>query len=125
LLATGTGFAPVKSIVEDTHKRRLERPLHLYWGARRAEDLYLAALARKWHDSGRVKFVPVLSEADEAWAGRRGFVHEAVLEDFGSLAGYEVYACGNPSMTSAARDTFVKAGLPEDDFFSDAFVHTG
>ncbi|MHB9834639.1 2Fe-2S iron-sulfur cluster-binding protein [Paraburkholderia terrae] len=125
LLATGTGFAPVKSIVEDAIKRRLERPLHLYWGARRAEDLYLPALAQKWHDSGRVKFVPVLSEADEAWTGRRGFVHEAVLEDFGSLAGYEVYACGNPSMTSAAHDTFVKAGLPEDDFFSDAFVHTG
>jgi CDP-4-dehydro-6-deoxyglucose reductase len=125
LLATGTGFAPVKSIVEDAIKRKLERPLHLYWGARRAEDLYLAALVQKWHDSGRVKFVPVLSEADEAWTGRRGFVHEAVLEDFGSLAGYEVYACGNPSMTSAARDTFVKMGLPEDDFFSDAFVHTG
>ncbi|CAE6817631.1 Terephthalate 1,2-dioxygenase, reductase component 1 [Paraburkholderia aspalathi] len=125
LLATGTGFAPVKSIVEDAIKRKLERPLHLYWGARRAEDLYLAPLAQKWHDSGRVKFVPVLSEADEAWTGRRGFVHEAVLEDFGSLEGYEVYACGNPSMTSAARDTFVKTGLPEDDFFSDAFVHTG
>ena len=102
LLATGTGFAPVKSIVEDAIKRRLERPLHLYWGARRAEDLYLAALAQKWHDSGRAKFVPVLSEADEAWTGRRGFVHEAVLEDFGSLAGYEAYACGNPSMTSVA-----------------------
>ncbi len=125
LLATGTGFAPVKSIVEDAIKRKLERPLHLYWGARRAEDLYLAALVQKWHDSGRVKFVPVLSEADEAWTGRRGFVHEAVLEDFGSLAGYEVYACVKPSMTSAARDTFVKMGLPEDDFFSDAFVHTG
>jgi CDP-4-dehydro-6-deoxyglucose reductase, E3 len=124
LLATGTGFAPVKSIIEDAIRRKLERPLHLYWGARRAEDLYLAALAQKWHDSGRVKFIPVLSEADDAWAGRRGFVHEAVLEDFDSLAGYEVYACGNPIMTSSAQDTFVKAGLPEDDFFSDAFVHT-
>src|SRR5258706_3732867 len=124
LLATGTGFAPVKSIIEDAIKRRLERPLHLYWGARRAEDLYLAALVQKWHETGRVKFVPVLSEADQAWPGRRGFVHEAVLEDFGSLAGYDVYACGKPSMTSAARDTFVKTGLAEDDFFSDAFVQT-
>lgn len=124
LLATGTGFAPVKSIVEDAIKRKLNRQLYLYWGARRTEDLYLATLAQKWQDSGRLKFVPVLSEPDDAWTGRRGFVHEAVLEDFGSLAGHEVYACGNPSMTSAARDTFVKAGLPEDDFFSDAFVHT-
>jgi CDP-4-dehydro-6-deoxyglucose reductase, E3 len=125
LLSTGTGFAPVKSIVEDAIKRKIERPLHLYWGARRANDLYLAALAQEWHDGGRVKFVPVLSEADDTWTGRRGFVHEAVLEDFSSLAGYEVYACGNPIMTSAARDTFTKAGLPANDFFSDAFVHTG
>ncbi|SAK62075.1 2Fe-2S iron-sulfur cluster-binding protein [Caballeronia ptereochthonis] len=124
MLATGTGFAPVKSIVEDALRRRLERPLYLYWGARRIADLYLSALAQKWHDSGRVQFVPVLSEPDEAWTGRRGLVHEAVLEDLGSFAGYEVYACGNPAMTSAARETFLKAGLPEDDFFSDAFVHT-
>ncbi|MFL9961183.1 2Fe-2S iron-sulfur cluster-binding protein [Paraburkholderia sediminicola] len=124
LLATGTGFAPVKSIVEDVIKRKLDRPLHLYWGARRVEDLYLAELARKWHTSGTLTFVPVLSEPHDGWNGRCGFVHEAVLEDFGSLAGYQVYACGNPAMTSAAHDTFIEAGLPEDDFFSDAFVHT-
>jgi CDP-4-dehydro-6-deoxyglucose reductase, E3 len=124
LLATGTGFAPVKSIVEDVLKRKLERQLFLYWGARRLEDLYQAELAQKWHAGGKLSFVPVLSEPHEGWSGRRGFVHETVLEDFGSLAGYQVYACGNPSMTTAAHETFVKAGLPEDDFFSDAFVHT-
>lgn len=124
LLATGTGFAPVKSIVEDAIKRKLQRPMFLYWGARREEDLYVAELARKWHASGKLSFVPVLSEPHESWAGRRGFVHETVLEDFGSLAGYQVYACGNPAMTSAAHDAFVEAGLPEADFFSDAFVHT-
>ncbi|RKR31249.1 MULTISPECIES: 2Fe-2S iron-sulfur cluster-binding protein [Paraburkholderia] len=124
LLATGTGFAPVKSIVEDAIKRKLARPLYLYWGARREEDLYLAELAQKWHASGKLNFVPVLSEPHESWTGRRGFVHETVLEDFGSLVGYQVYACGNPAMTSAAHDTFVEAGLPEADFFSDAFVHT-
>lgn len=125
LLATGTGFAPVKSIVEDAIKRKVERPLYLYWGARRAEDLYLRALAQKWHDSGRLRFVPVLSAPDDGWDGRRGRVQQAVLEDFGTLDGYEVYACGNPAMTSAAHAAFVGAGLPEDDFFSDAFVHTG
>lgn len=124
LLATGTGFAPVKSIVEDAIKRKLERPMYLYWGARREEDLYLAELARKWHASGKLAFVPVLSQPHDSWTGRRGFVHEAVLDDFGSLAGYQVYACGNPAMTSAAHDTFAEAGLPEPDFFSDAFVHT-
>jgi len=124
LMATGTGFAPLKSIVEDAIKRKLARPLYLYWGARRAADLYLAELAQKWHDSGKLRFVPVLSEADDAWGGRRGLVHQAVLEDFAALAGHEVYACGNPAMTSAAHDSFIKAGLPEADFFSDAFVHT-
>lgn len=124
LLATGTGFAPVKSIVEDAIKRKLERPLHLYWGARRQEDLYLFELAQKWHASGKLTFVPVLSEPHDDWTGRRGFVHETVLEDFGTLAGYQVYACGNPAMTSAAQRSFVEAGLPDEDFFSDAFVHT-
>jgi CDP-4-dehydro-6-deoxyglucose reductase, E3 len=124
LVATGTGFAPLKSIVEDAIKHKLERPLHLYWGARRLEDLYLAELARKWQASGKLTFVPVLSEPHEGWNGRSGFVHETVLEDFGSLAGFQAYACGNPAMTHAARETFTKAGLPDDDFFSDAFVHT-
>ncbi|MFL9901409.1 2Fe-2S iron-sulfur cluster-binding protein [Paraburkholderia fungorum] len=124
LLATGTGFAPVKSIVEDAIKRKLGRAIHLYWGARRQEDLYLFELAQKWHASGKLTFVPVLSEPHDGWTGRRGFVHEKVLEDFGSLAGYQVYACGNPAMTNNAHRTFVEAGLPEEDFFSDAFVHT-
>ncbi|WP_233836735.1 2Fe-2S iron-sulfur cluster-binding protein [Paraburkholderia sp. ZP32-5] len=124
LIATGTGFAPIKSIVEDAIKRKLDRPLYLYWGARRLEDLYLRELAEKWANSGRLHFVPVLSDPQREWSGRCGFVHEAVLEDFGSLDGYQVYACGNPSMTSAAHATFTQAGLAEDDFFSDAFVHT-
>ncbi|MBN3846290.1 2Fe-2S iron-sulfur cluster binding domain-containing protein [Paraburkholderia sp. Ac-20342] len=124
LIATGTGFAPVKSIVEDAIKRKLDRPLYLYWGARRLEDLYLFDLAQKWDRSGRLRFVPVLSEPHDGWDGRHGFVHEAVLEDFGTFDGYQVYACGNPSMTSAAHATFTQAGLAEDDFFSDAFVHT-
>jgi ferredoxin-NADP reductase len=124
LVATGTGFAPVKSIVEDALKRKLARPLHLYWGTRRAKDLYLAELAEKWQESGKLKFVPVLSEPHEGWDGRSGLVHRAVLEDFASLAHYQVYACGNPAMTRAARETFLAAGLSEDDVFSDAFVHT-
>jgi CDP-4-dehydro-6-deoxyglucose reductase len=124
LIATGTGFAPIKSIVEDAIKRKLDRRFFLYWGARKLEDLYLAELAQKWHASGKLSFVPVLSEPHDGWDGRRGFVHETVLEDFGSLASFQVYACGNPAMTSAAHETFAKAGLREDDFFSDAFVHT-
>ncbi|WP_321795482.1 FAD-binding oxidoreductase [Caballeronia sp. J97] len=124
LVATGTGFAPVKSIVEDAIKRKLARPMKLYWGARRKEDLYLADLARKWHDDGHVAFIPTLSDPDDDWTGRTGLVHRAVLADHPSLAGHQVYACGNPAMTSAARDEFTRAGLPENEFFCDAFVQT-
>lgn len=125
LLATGTGFAPIKSIIEDAIKRKTGRRFVLYWGARRHGDMYMAELAAKWAKQGRVTFVPVLSEPDNDWTGRRGFVHEVVLQDHASLEDYQVYACGNPAMTNAARVAFTHAGLPEDDFFSDAFVHTG
>ncbi|SAK52259.1 CDP-6-deoxy-delta-3,4-glucoseen reductase [Caballeronia fortuita] len=124
LVATGTGFAPVKSIVEDAIKRKLARPMKLYWGARRKEDLYLADLAQKWHDEGHVEFIPVLSDPGDDWTGRTGLVHRAVLADHASLDEQQVYACGNPAMTRAARDEFTQAGLPEDEFFCDAFVQT-
>nr|WP_284508056.1 FAD-binding oxidoreductase [Caballeronia sp. GAOx1] len=124
LVATGTGFAPVKSIIEDALKRKLARPLKLYWGARSERDLYFLDLARKWQDEGHVKFVPVLSNPGATWAGRTGFVHRAVVADHSSLATYQVYACGNPAMTRAAREEFMRAGLPEEEFFCDAFVQT-
>jgi CDP-4-dehydro-6-deoxyglucose reductase len=86
--------------------------------------LYLADLARKWHDEGHVEFIPVLSDPDDDWTGRAGLVHRAVLADHPSLDEHQVYACGSPAMTSAARDEFTQAGLPEDEFFCDAFVQT-
>ncbi|MDX6311353.1 MAG: 3-phenylpropionate/trans-cinnamate dioxygenase ferredoxin reductase component [Streptomyces sp.] len=127
LLATGTGFAPVKSMVEDQLRRRADRPLHLYWGGRREEDLYLRDLAAGW--AARAPwfgFTPVLSEPGPGWTGRTGWVHRAVLADHPDLAGHEVYACGSPAMTAAARDGFVTlGGLAPDSFHSDAFVSSG
>jgi NAD(P)H-flavin reductase/ferredoxin len=127
LVATGTGFAPVKSIVEDQIKRGGTRPLHLYWGARRAEELYQAELPARW--AARYdwfSFTPVLSRPGGEWAGRTGRVHRAVLADHPNLRGHEVYACGNPDMTSAARAEFVgEAGLAPDRFLCDAFVASG
>lgn len=121
LVASGTGFAPIKSIVEDAAKRRVARDMTLYWGARRRDDLYLPDLPKKWAaQNERFRFVPVLSE--EGWAGRQGFVHRAVLEDHRDLAAFEAYACGVPAMTTAARRDFTAAGLPPDRFFCDAFV---
>lgn len=126
LVAGGTGFAPIKSIVEDAIKRRLTRPMVVYWGARREEDLYLAELPRKWAEKYPwFSFVPVLSESgpENCWSGRAGRVHEAVMDDFPSLAGHEVYACGAPAMINAARQGFVgERGLDRDAFYCDAFA---
>ncbi|ETF01537.1 flavin oxidoreductase [Advenella kashmirensis W13003] len=128
LLASGTGFAPIKSIVEDAVRRKLARPMVLYWGARRAEDLYRIELPRKWEAQlPWFSFVPVLSEpgSAEQWQGRTGFVHQAAMDDIPTLAHFEVYACGAPGMISAARQDFVyERGLDRDAFYCDAFVST-
>ena len=124
LLASGTGFAPVKAIVEDAIKRKTTRSMTLYWGARKATDVYLADLPAKWAQKYPwFTFVPVLSEGDAVPGHRTGFVHQAVMDDHASLAGHEVYACGSPAMIQAARQAFVdERGLPRDAFFCDAFV---
>ncbi|MCA6112945.1 2Fe-2S iron-sulfur cluster-binding protein [Bradyrhizobium cenepequi] len=126
LLASGTGFAPIKSIVETAIHRRSTRPIHLYWGARRREDIYLEQLPTKWAANlSWFEFTPVLSEPTAAWTGRTGLVHDAVLEDHQALAGLDVYACGNPMMVSAAQRDFTEThGLPEAQFFADAFVES-
>lgn len=127
LVVTGTGFAPAKSIVEELIHRRAGRAVHLYWGARRRADLYLAELASRWATRYPwFRFTPVLSEPPAGWAGRTGHVHRAVLDDYPELPDQEVYACGNPAMTEAAQEEFLaRAGLPPDRFHSDAFLPSG
>ncbi|QCP48519.1 CDP-6-deoxy-delta-3,4-glucoseen reductase [Trinickia violacea] len=126
LLASGTGFAPIKAIVEHALFKNIDRPMTLYWGARRKKDLYLLDLAEQWaKDHPQFKFVPVLSEPDagDAWTGRTGFVHRAVIEDLPDLSNYQVYACGAPVMVeSAQRDFTSHHSLPEDEFYADSFT---
>ncbi len=122
-VAGATGFAPIKSIVEDALRRGVRRPMWLYWGVRRRDDLYQYGLAQGWaraHEN--FHFVPVLSEADDAWAGRRGLVHEAMLEDRQALGGFDVYVCGSMRMVEAAVPAFLAHGLGEDACFTDAFL---
>lgn len=124
-VAGGTGFAPIKAIVEHAIRTGLHRPMTLYWGARTRSGLYRDELPARWateHPSFR--YVPVLSEAtvEDVWAGRRGLVHRAVLEDHPDLSAVQVYACGAPAMIEAARNDFFAAGLAEDAFFADAFT---
>jgi len=126
-IATGTGFAPLKSILDDMIRRRLNREVCFYWGGRSKADLYLAETCRKWAKRYPwFTFIPVLSEADDDWKGRRGLVHIAVLEDCPDLSKRHVYACGNPMMIEAARRDFTtRGGLPAEYFFADAFVPSG
>lgn len=126
LLASGTGFAPIKSLIEQAFFKNSTREFVLYWGARTMADLYMQDLPEQWAlDHGNFKFVPVLSEATAAcnWQGRTGFVHRAVMEDFPDLSRHQVYACGAPIViNSAQRDFTALCGLPEDEFYADSFT---
>lgn len=127
-VAGGTGFAPVKAMLEHAFATHLDRQMVLYWGVRALKDLYMAELPQRWcAEHPNFSFVPVLSApgGDDRWQGRTGLVHEAVLADFTDLSGYEVYACGAPVMVDAARTAFIAArGLPEAAFFADSFVYS-
>ncbi len=122
LVAGGTGFGPIKSIIEHAISTKLERQIHLYWGVNKIQDLYMD-LPNQWaKDYKNIHFTLVLLEPDSSWKGKTGYVHEAILQDFEDLTGYEVYACGPPVMVKSAANTFVKQGMIKDNFFSDAFV---
>ena len=125
LLASGTGFAPIKAIVEHALHKGIQRPMTLYWGCRVRADLYLNDLAQSWARDHGVTYIPVLSDAtaDDSWTGRSGFVHQAVMQDFPDMSGHQVYACGAPIVIdSARRDFAAQCQLPPDEFFCDAFT---
>jgi CDP-4-dehydro-6-deoxyglucose reductase len=125
LVASGTGFAPIKSIIEHAIHKGIARPMTLYWGGRRPQDLYLHALAEGWAAQGKLTYVPVISDAlpEDHWLGRTGFVHHAVMQDFPDLSAHQVYACGVPIMVDSARKDFTTTcRLPEDEFYADSFT---
>jgi CDP-4-dehydro-6-deoxyglucose reductase len=125
-VASGTGFAPIKAIIEHAIKRDIRRPMTLYWGGRRPGDLYLHTLAEQWAaEHAHIRYVPVISNAlaEDQWQGRSGFVHHAVMQDFPDLSGHQVYACGVPVMVDSAQKDFVaQCKLPEAEFFADSFT---
>jgi CDP-4-dehydro-6-deoxyglucose reductase, E3 len=127
-IAGGTGFAPIKGMLEHAFAEHTDREMVLYWGVRSLKDLYMAELPQQWQaERPNFSFIPVLSnpQPGDRWQGRTGFVHEAVLADFADLSGYQVYACGAPVMVDTAREAFTRTrGLPEDEFFADSFVYS-
>ncbi|OFV50672.1 CDP-6-deoxy-L-threo-D-glycero-4-hexulose-3-dehydrase reductase [Oligella urethralis] len=125
-VASGTGFSPIKALMEDIIAKDIQRPITFYWGGRRPKDLYMNALVEQWAaDLPFFNYIPVVSDAlpEDQWQGRTGFVHQAVLDDVEDLSGYQVYACGAPIVVESARKSFInEKGLPETEFFADAFT---
>ena len=124
LMAGGTGFAPHKGMIEHALKVGLERPIHLYWGVRTKEDLYMHDLAESWtKQNPLIRYTPVLSnpKKEDNWSGRTGYVHTAIMEDYADLSQHEIYGSGSPAMVYAGRDEFVKNNMDLDHYFSDAF----
>jgi CDP-4-dehydro-6-deoxyglucose reductase len=125
LLAAGTGFAPIKALIEHMQLKDITRPALLYWGCRTRTDLYL----NDWAETAaatmqNLRYVPVLSQPHDAgWSGRVGLVHQAVMADLPDLSAHQVYACGSPLMVEASRRDFVqRCALPPDEYYADAFT---
>lgn len=125
LVAGGTGFAPIKAIIEHLLSEQVTRPVYLYWGVRTEADLYMRELADNWtKEQTNIKFVPVFSDADEHCSDRTGYVHEAVLEDFDDLSTFDIYTCGPPAMILAAQQSFQDKGMNTDNFYFDSFDYS-
>ena len=124
LMGGGTGFAPLKGMIEHAFHAGIERPIRLYWGVRSRRDLYLSELPLQWaREHANFSFTPVLSEPDVDWDGRAGFVHEAVIADHPDMSGFDVYMSGPPVMVESGRRAFEDRGLTMDHMFSDAFEY--
>lgn len=122
-VATGTGFAPIKAIIEHMLYNDIQRPMTLYWGGRQPVDLYMDDLCKRWEQHvPTFNYVPVLSKPPIDWAGRTGYVQQTITEDIPDLSGYEAYVCGLPNMVDDAQKQFAVHGLEEDAIFSDAFT---
>jgi CDP-4-dehydro-6-deoxyglucose reductase, E3 len=126
LLASGTGFAPIKALLEHMQSKGIQREATLYWGGRRPGDLYMDAWVRaRLAEMPNLRYVPVVSNAlpEDDWQGRTGFVHKAVMQDFPDLSGHQVYACGAPIVVDSARAEYIaQCRLPAEEFFADSFT---
>jgi CDP-4-dehydro-6-deoxyglucose reductase len=122
MMGGGTGFAPLKSMIEELIESEDRREIHLFWGVRRPADLYAKELIDTWtQQHPNFSFTPVLAEPDADWEGERGFVHEAVLRAYPSLEAHDLYMSGPPVMIHTARSEFLNAGVREDHLFYDSF----
>jgi CDP-4-dehydro-6-deoxyglucose reductase len=124
LMGGGTGFAPLKGIIEHAFEIGVQRPIELYWGVRSQQDLYLPNLPLQWaEEHANFSYIPVLSEPDADWPGRTGWVHDSVLRDHPDLSEFEVYMSGPPPMINAGKTAFLAHGLKQEQLYSDSFEY--
>lgn len=123
MVATGTGLAPIKSILESLMDDPDCPPALLYWGGRAPEALYLHDEITTWKTRlPEFEYRPVLSRANGDWQGRRGYVQDAVVADVEDLSEYAIYLCGSPTMVSAAKGLFVERGASLNHVYADSFL---
>ena len=122
MVATGTGLAPIKSILESLMDDPDCPPVWLYWGMRSEAGLYLDQEIRRWKPRlYEFQYVPVLSRASGRWQGKRGHVQDAVLADIGDLSEHSIYMCGSPAMISDAKQAFLARGADLEHIYTDGF----
>ncbi len=122
MMGGGTGFAPLKSMIEELIDSGDDRPVELFWGAATEKDLYAHDLIKQWQAEGaNLNFVPVLAEPGPDWTGETGYVHKAVIDRHPDLSAFDIYMSGPPAMIHAARHDFLDGGVPEDRLFYDSF----
>jgi CDP-4-dehydro-6-deoxyglucose reductase, E3 len=127
LMGGGTGFAPLKGMLEHAFHIHLDRPIHLFCGARAKRDLYMDDMVKQWlKQHPNLKYTPVLSDPqpEDNWQGETGFVHESVVKHYPNLSGFDVYLSGPPPMVKAGMDLFYASGLPETQIYSDSFEYS-
>ncbi len=123
LIAGGTGFSYIKSIVEQQIALGQQVETSLYWGCRTQDAMYYESIARQWHDAHPwMHFVPVVEEAPADWNGKTNNLLEQIKTDFISLVGYDIYIAGRFNMVGAAREVFREMGVDEPHLYGDAFA---
>lgn len=114
-VAGGTGFAPMKAILEESIRQKMTVPISFYWGARNSSDLYMhnwmIELSQK---HPHIEYIPVISEHIEQWQGETGLVHKKALEQHPNLSQTHIYMCGPWNMTQTAKQEFIDAGANAD-----------
>ncbi|MBB1273956.1 NAD(P)H-flavin reductase [Psychromonas sp. SR45-3] len=123
LMAGGTGFSYVKSLLEQIVESDLQNPVYLYWGVKEYSHFYFEEQAKSWSiEHQNIHFHPVVELPEIHWQGKHGYVHQAVLDEFNDLSEFDIYIVGRFEMAKVAREDFIKKGALIGHIYGDAFA---